>query len=159
MKPRHRLLGAVLVATLVATFWPQPGEIDGSEVVAARPATIKPAETGTALAEPQSSPTARFALEMTQDLFPQQSWAPPPPPPPKPAPPPPPEAPPLPFKFLGRWVESGTEYVFLTQGTRVIRVSGGESLPGGWVVDAIDASAVHFTYTPLNKQKTLGISP
>lgn len=165
MNVRHLVLAAALAATLAAVFWPareaedlatvEPVRRAAPAATAARPgvSASAAAPVGQELAAP------RFTPEMAADLFPAQTWAPPPPPPPKPPPPPPPAPPPLPFKYLGRWAEAGGEVVFLTHGNGVLRIHGGEVLPGGWRVDEIARGRVVFTYQPLNMQQTLGIAP
>jgi hypothetical protein len=170
MNVRHIVLVAALAATLAAVFWPQqeqeeelatveparhaaPAAATATQTVSARPATPAAASGSREFAAP------RFTPEMTADLFPSQTWVPPPPPPPKPLPPPPPEPPPLPFKYLGRWAEADGEVIFLTHGNGVLRIRGGEVLPGGWRVDEITKGRVLFTYQPLNMQKTLGFAP
>jgi hypothetical protein len=167
MNVRHVVLAAALAATLAAVFWPQQ-EQEG-ELALVKPAR-RAAETGTQTVPTRSAAPAaasgsrdlaapRFTPEMAADLFPSQTWMPPPPPPPKPLPPPPPEPPPLPFKYLGRWAEADGEVIFLSHGNGVLRIRGGEVLPGGWRVDEITKGRVLFTYQPLNMQKTLGFAP
>jgi hypothetical protein len=169
MNTRHLVLAAALAATLAAVFWPaqEPEDIAMVEPVR-RAASSGGAERPTGSGGPaaplvahadQELAAPRFEPEMAANLFPEQTWVPPPPPPPKPPPPPPPAPPPLPFKSLGRWIEAGNEVVFLTHGSGVLRIRGGEVLPGGWRVDEIAKTKVVFTYQPLNMQQTLGIAP
>jgi U5 snRNP spliceosome subunit len=167
MNTRHIVLALALAATLAAVFWPQEEEAPelamvepvrraGPAAVPERQAAPKP-EAATARADHELA-APRFEPEMAADLFPSQTWVPPPPPPAR-LPPPPPEPPPLPFKYLGRWAEADSEVVFLTHGNGVLRIHGGEVLPGGWRVDEIARTRVVFTYQPLNMQRTLGIAP
>jgi len=120
---------------------------------ASRPvATEAPARTGAPAVSAERLP------RMQADLFPRQTWV-PPPPPYTPPPPPPPASPPLPFKYLGRWVDDGRLTVFLVQGDKPIPVEPGQVLPGNWRVDEITVRSVVFTYLPLDMQSTLGITP
>lgn len=168
MNTRRIVLAVALAATLAAVFWPQreeaPERAMAEPVRRAAPAAAPerqavpkpeavPAGPGHELAAPRLSP------EMTADLFPSQTWAPPPPPPPRPPPPPPPEPPPLPFKYLGRWNEAGGEVLFVSHGNRVLGIRGGDELPGGWQVAEVGQRGVVFNYKPLNIQRTLGIAP
>lgn len=172
MNARRIVLAAALAITLAAVFWPPEATQEVATVEAVRrtasavPADVKEqaaasaAQTVHVAADAGREPAApRFTPEMAGDLFPVQTWVPPPPPPPKPPPPPPPEPPPLPFKYLGRWTEAGVEVLFLSHGNRMLRISNGDELPGGWKVDEIARNRVVFTYLPLNMQKTLGIAP
>lgn len=94
------------------------------------------------------------------DLFPAISWRPPPPPPVKveSLPPPPPQAPPLPFKFVGRWSDEQGETVFLAQGEQVLSARAGQSLQQ-WRLDTVSADKLAFTYLPLNLQSQLRLTP
>jgi hypothetical protein len=73
-------------------------------------------------------------------------------------PPPPPQAPPLPFKYVGRWAADDGETVFLAQGERVLNAKIGEQL-GQWRLDAADAGGLTFTYLPLQQQRQLRYGP
>ncbi len=170
MKFRHIILGSALIATLAAVFWPTEHQDEELGVVEPVPRTTPAVEAEggkDAVKDLQSSSdrlgeedgTHRFEPKITANLFPRQTWVPPPPPPPKPPPPPPPSPPPLPFKYLGRWSEADGMVIFLAQGNNVLRIRGGEVLPGGWYVDEVQKNAVVFTYQSLNMQRTLGISP
>jgi hypothetical protein len=96
------------------------------------------------------------------NLFASKSWyvpppPPPPPPPPKPVPPPPPTAPPLPFTYLGRFVEAGKPVIFLVRGDRVLTVKVGDVVEGNYRVEGIVGSTLSLTYLPLNIKQTLDI--
>jgi len=86
------------------------------------------------------------------------------PPPPRPvvqaAPPPPPKpvAPPLPFRFVGSYVEQGGAPVyFLVQGERVYDVRVGDTLDGKYSVDGREGSRLLLTYLPLKEQQALNL--
>ena len=97
------------------------------------------------------------------DAFAAHSWhvAPPPAPPapvvwqppPQPAPP---QAPPLPFKYLGRMEESPERTVwYLLQGERLIVKASGEAIDGSYRIDGAEAGQLRFTYLPLGQQQSL----
>ena len=82
-------------------------------------------------------------------------WQPPPEPPP-------PQAPPLPFKYLGRLQESAERTVwYLLQGERLIVVASGESVDNTYRIDGAEAGQLRLTYLPLGQQQslTIGVSP
>lgn len=80
---------------------------------------------------------------------------PPPPPPRKPAPPPPPSAPPLPFSFLGRYVEDGVLVILLVRGDRIYTVSEGEVIDNTYRVERLTRGGLELTYLPLDIRQTL----
>jgi hypothetical protein len=163
MMLRHVLLAAALAATLAAVWLSGKegaGDVDSAAVVAAAPRR--------AVAAPKTAPQALAALAEPAprfvaggpDLFPPQSWHPPPTPTPVVvAPPPlPPQAPPLPFKYVGRWDAGEGVSIFLAQGDRVVSVRVGENL-AQWHLDSVDASGMNFTYLPLQQQRQLRFGP
>lgn len=158
MKMRSLILYGLLSVTLAATWWTARNTADDSATVEAveRPESVaarKHARTATAFVHTTLNPAVR-------DAFVTRDWAPPPPPPPKalpPPPPPPPVAPPLPYRYLGKWLEEGRLVVFLQAGNRSTPVKGGEVLDGQWKVDEITPRSVRFTYLPLAQTTTLNI--
>jgi hypothetical protein len=162
MNTRQKWLALALLATLAAAFWPERQEPADNVVQAVKrtqgeTGQVRVAEPAGAAEQGKAAAEIRLA-GMKADLFPRQSWV-PPPPPPKPYVPPPPKPPPLPFTYLGRWMDGGTETVFLNQGGQAVPVKAGQVLAGIWRVDEITHSAVVFTYLPLDMQSTLGITP
>lgn len=97
------------------------------------------------------------------DIFAVKTWEPPPPPPPKPAPPPPPpspQAPPLPFKLLGRIVEAGRGDAFLLAiDERVLSVAIGDVIDERYLLEKFESGQLHFLYRPLNIHQTLSVGP
>ena len=164
MKPRHLLLAAALAATLVAVWL--AGDEDAASTALVEPAPRRDAPLAAAaptnatdIAGAAATP-ARFVLG-GKDLFPAQSWVPPPPPPPpmpQALPPPPPQAPPLPYRYLGRWLDDGVETVFLARGDLLLSARGGDHL-GDWRLDEVRDERLTFTYLPLQQLRQLGISP
>ena len=76
----------------------------------------------------------------------------------QPPPPPPPMAPPLPFKYLGRWADSAGETVFLAIGERLVNATAGQRLEQ-WRLDKVGADSLDFTYLPLDQQRKLRLKP
>lgn len=100
---------------------------------------------------------ARSVPENVPDLFRAFSWyVPPPPPPPPPVqPPPPPEAPPLPFVYMGQYIEDDHQLLILSRGNRVLTVAVGDVIANTYRVDSFTGGAISFTYLPLNITQTL----
>lgn len=97
------------------------------------------------------------------DLFQHKSWyvAPPPPPPPPPVappPPPPPQAPPLPFRYLGRIEESPDRVTYyLTQGERLVVVAVGDTIDNTYRVESAQNGQMTLNYLPLEIKQSLHI--
>ena len=102
------------------------------------------------------------------DAFASRSWyvAPPPPPPPPPVvevappPPPPPQAPPLPFKHVGRMLEAGrsTPVHYLMEGDRMLIVSDGDLIGGKYRFVGQIGNQIQFIYLPLDVRQNLPIA-
>lgn len=70
----------------------------------------------------------------------------------------PPQAPPLPFRFLGRIVEPGKGAAFLlTQGDRILSVRVGNSIDGTYQVDKYEGGQLYFLYRPMKIRQSLPI--
>jgi hypothetical protein len=96
------------------------------------------------------------------NAFGQKTWYVPPPPPPPPVvapppPPPPPTAPPLPFTFMGRYVDGGKPVIFLTAGDRLLMVHDGDVVDGTYRIDGIVGTQLQILYLPLNIKQFLDI--
>jgi hypothetical protein len=151
---RRTLIFGALAASLVAAGWvslqdPQPPTRGKSAAARAAPAAAQAltgdlrlpsrrAESGTIIdpfaavpAETESSSHAGRAKE-------------------KPAPPP------LPFVFLGRYVEGDRAWIFLGEGEYLHMVRVGDIIDEKYRVDRID-NAVRITYLPLNEAQILPI--
>ena len=70
---------------------------------------------------------------------------------------PPPQAPVLPFRFLGRYIEDGQTVVFLQNNEQNFAAKVGEVLQQTYQVQAITATAMTFVYLPLNQTQNLDI--
>lgn len=83
------------------------------------------------------------------DAFTAKSWR-VPTPTPTPPPPPPPTAPPVPFAYMGKQVETdGNMTIFLSQGDRMHMVKPGDMIDNTYSIDAIENGRLVLTYLPL----------
>lgn len=178
----RRLLVGTLAITAVALWWPvepvgatlvRAQEMAAQPELAPRPAMRSKAEpngnpTSVVAALPERLPVAQFE-KADFDPFAGVQAAPPPAPKPPPvaaAPPPPAPAPvvrqppPQNYRYLGSLVDpSGQQWVYLARGDSAITVSAGTRLDEGYVVEAIDAQAVHLHYAPLDARVAIAIPP
>lgn len=94
------------------------------------------------------------------DIFAVRSWEPPPvvAAMAAPAPPPAPEAPPLPFRFLGRIVDADREPAYLLDdGSRVIVVAVGDLIGKNYRVEKYENGRLLFRYRPMNVRQALDV--
>lgn len=172
---RRLILGVLLIGTLVAAWFAPPVEGDGVQVVqragktagvAAVPASVQSSGAGRSFAgetdvlsiherraggadegenlfvsmrwEPEEDvPEAGEALEEQADF--------------------PPQAPPLPFRVLGRYDESGTAVVFLEHQEQSLLARVGETLINDYRVESIEGASLVLRYLPLDQLQTLEI--
>jgi hypothetical protein len=64
------------------------------------------------------------------------------------------EAPPLPFRYIGKMVDGGKLAVFLANGAESYTVTEGERV-GDYRVDQISDAEIRFTYLPMKAKQTL----
>ena len=172
---KKAVLGTAAVATLLAAlFAPE----DEGSIVGPATATPRQVERVPALVTPASAPPARSALAIERrraldddeaaTLFAKQSWQ--------------PETPkkimldqqaaqatrtvaavdanappPLPFQFLGRFVDEGKAAYFLQAGERNVVARPGDTLEERYRFDGVVQGALQFTYLPLNQKQTLAV--
>lgn len=74
-----------------------------------------------------------------------------------PPPPPPPQAPPLPFRVLGRYVDQKGTYVLLANDQRGIAVRAGDVIDGLYEIKAIEGASMTLLYLPLRQAQMLDI--
>lgn len=72
-----------------------------------------------------------------------------------PPPPPPPQAPPLPFAYVGRWIERGETIVMLSSGGRNYTVRAGEKVDATYLLEKIDDDKLVLRYVPLDQAQVL----
>jgi hypothetical protein len=72
-----------------------------------------------------------------------------------------PSAPPVPYAYLGRWVENGKTQVYFSAGGRDHRVAVGDKLGSDYRLKSIDERQAVFEYLPLGVLQTvsLGAAP
>jgi hypothetical protein len=157
---RHGLfgvLGLLALATLVVGR-----EAPTDQIAAVAPASVSPR----AAAAPAALPVLDLEVlergrihPIDTAVFAPKSWQPAAPPslPAVAAPPPPapPAAPPLPFVYLGDYLQDGTLLLFLAQGERNHAVKAGTVIDETWRVDRVSKAAIEFTYLPLNLPQSL----
>ncbi len=158
---RRSLLFALLAGAVSWSGWLALNEPADETRVAeparsAQPVAARVRSADTATPPSAAPPSVRLALSHA-NLFPEQTWVvPPPPPPPQPyVPPPPPQAPPLPYAYMGRWLDAGETTWYLTRGSQPVSVRAGQVLDGVWRLDQVAAGTLNFTYLPLNQTRSL----
>lgn len=167
MQPWHQrvLVGAAAVAIFLAAASDERQQAEPRQAHASAPPRTE--------AAPPPQPALRIELERlgqpdseaaadadVGNAFSAISWyvpppPPPPPPPRKPAPPPPPTAPPLPYSYLGRYVEDGKLVILLVRSERIYTVSEGEVIENTYRVERLSRGWLELTYLPLNIRQTL----
>lgn len=183
MKPAvtRGLLGLGLGSTLLAAWFAPAPASDGVELAertrtAAARAPAAAAATASAPV-PLRAATSRNAEVLrirpregadaageADTIFGATRWTPPPapvvaapvamaPPPP----PPPPQAPPLPFRVLGRLVDDGEVAVFLQYNDQNLVVRVGDTVAQNYKVESLQGGTLTLLYTPLNQKQTLDV--
>lgn len=156
MKPiaRHSLLAAALVLTLVAVWQtsrtdtaapahparPAPGAPPASLPSAVTPERLDWSEVNVFAAHDWQPPAAA-ALDETQAA----------------APPPKPQAPPLPYRYIGRWEENGELTVFVSRDNEPTSIHARQLLDKDWLVDGITPTRVTFIYIPLKQRVVMAL--
>jgi len=165
--PRRAALVVVALA-LIASVVAGREELSTDPQAAQEPATA-PAMNGAA---PQAIPdldldklNRSVRSNRITDLFASKAAALPPPPvaivvapPPPPPPPAPPSAPPLPFRYFGKWIDGDRTVVFLWNASEGHSVAAGDTVEGAYRIEAITDSSIDFVYLPLGSKQTLPIS-
>lgn len=65
--------------------------------------------------------------------------------------------PPLPFQFIGRYIDEGKAAYFLQAGERNVLARPGDTLDERYRFDGVVAGALQFTYLPLNQKQSLAV--
>jgi hypothetical protein len=153
------LLGlAALTAGLV--LWGPDGSPD---ITAAEPSASRVQRE-----EPAAAAMSRSLFEVPErsvdrhdvaNAFAGHSWyVPPPPAPVVRREPPRPVAPPLPFEFMGQYVEDGGKPVYyLVRGDKVYDVHVGDTIENTYRVESGDADKLTFNYLPLDERQALAL--
>ena len=69
------------------------------------------------------------------------------------------EAPPLPFRYMGKVIEDGKTEILLLRGADHFSVAAGQKIDGEYRLDKVSASALTFTYLPMKQKQTLELIP
>lgn len=149
MKYRRSILFSLLLVTSVAALVAPDPSTQLVEIVARTDApntTIEPAQ---ALVKKRNDLSAPLILFSTPPVI-APAVVPPPPPPP-------PQAPPLPFRVLGRYTDQKGGYVLLANDQRGIAVRLGDVIDGAYEVKAIEGSSMTLIYLPLRQAQILDI--
>jgi hypothetical protein len=74
-----------------------------------------------------------------------------------PSPPPAPAAPPLPFTYLGQFIDGAKTEIFVARGAEHYSVEKGRTIEDQYRVEKITKTAVTFIYLPLGTRQNLAI--
>ena len=177
MKPAvtRGLLGLGLGSTLLAAWFAPAPASDGVELAertrtaaartpaAAAPAPARPAASRSAEVLRIRPREAGAAPDDADTIFGATRWTPPPAPvaaaPVVVAPPPAAaaQAPPLPFRVLGRYADGGEVAVFLQYNDQNLVVRVGDTVAQNYKVESLQGSTLTLLYTPLNQKQTLDV--
>jgi len=69
----------------------------------------------------------------------------------------PPQAPPLPFRVLGRYVDGGAIAIFVQQNDRNLVVRTGDTIDDTYKIESIAGGTMTIVYLPLNQKQTLAV--
>jgi len=169
------VLGTAAVATLLAALFApdDEGSIVGAATATTRQVERVPAPVVIAAAAPAINPALAIHPRRNLDddeeaatLFARQSWQTPQNIMPgqqtvqadaSPVAADPNAPPPLPFQFLGRFVDEGKAAYFLQAGERNVVARPGDLLDERYRFDGVVQGALQFTYLPLNQKQTLAV--
>lgn len=158
-RSRRVIVGLTILTAGLALFGPE----DPSGTAA-----VVPANAGHSGARATVANAARGTLDLPvrdksgqefYQLFGGHSWyVAPPPRPAVPVAPQKPAAPPLPFKYIGSFMETGSRPVYyLVKGDRAYDVRVGDTIDGLYTFDGDEGDQLQFTYLPLQQRQTLGV--
>jgi hypothetical protein len=138
---------------------------DSKAAISPRPAVPARVQQRPSQAVLRPIPAARgpVADAAIRNVFAVTSWQPPAPPAPVPSPAPPvvlvapspPVAPPLPFRFLGRYGDADSYIVMLVKGDQLYLVAVGDTIDEAYRVDRVTGTMVELTYLPLKLKQSL----
>ncbi|TFW09519.1 hypothetical protein E4K72_05600 [Oxalobacteraceae bacterium OM1] len=164
-KQRWTILLSALSATLAAVFYPLDELSESVQPVQSRPATVSKASIPV-------SPERDYADASGDDVssidpFASKGWQQPPPQPvtqaapttvaAPTAPPEPVGPPPLPFKFMGRLNDGGSEVVYLSKGDQTVVAHPGDVIDGMYRVTAMTRQQIEFEHVPTGDKQVLSL--
>jgi hypothetical protein len=176
----RKLIGLALIATLIAVYF-APANEDATVVAPHRTAKVAVSSAAAVADGGSNAPVmvagvtatpGRYDLQIRPrngdedmgDLFNGQNMNPAPLKPVamaakkvKPGPPPAPEAPPLPFRFLGRLVEDGKVAYFLQLNERNLVMRVGDTVDQTYTLEGINHGTLSFMYLPLHLKQSLDV--
>lgn len=152
---RKVLLAVALAATVGLSLFDLPGAVpEPAESVSAKPPVPSPVVVTRQPVVLQSAQPLRTRFDPTApDLFAPRNWQ-PPPARSSPAVVTRPQAPPLPFRYLGKVLDSGEIMVFVDQGARTHLLRKGDVL-ADYKVEQITPAEMTLVYLPLNEKQRL----
>lgn len=169
---KKMVLGAAALATLLAVYFApeDEGGVVGPAGATTRPRAPTPAPTLALAVAPAAG--VRLHIEPRNDdtdlgnVFAKQSWAPETPkkimldqaaaaPAGAKSAPAAAGAPPLPFQFLGRFIDEGKTAYFLQADGRNLVARVGEKIDDNYSLDSDSGEALSFTYLPLKQTQSL----
>lgn len=173
MGKRQLILGLSVLATLTAALL-APGENDNGVALSGRSlkAVHKTSQSGEKETAPRVPGKSAHVLsirsrdidgnEESAGIFESTRWT---PPPEKSKPvthavnvqPVAPQAPPLPFKVLGLYVEGNQTAVFLQHNDQNLVVRVGDTIVDKYKVESLSGRTLTLSYLPLNQQQTLDV--
>ena len=68
------------------------------------------------------------------------------------------EAPPLPFRYMGKLTQNGKTEVFVLRGDDIISIAPGQKIDADYRVEGITDSAISMTYLPLKTRQALELA-
>lgn len=69
-----------------------------------------------------------------------------------------PQAPPLPFRYVGRLVQNGKSEVLVMRGSMLHSIAEGDEIDGEYRVERITGATIHFTYLPGRIKQNLDLT-
>jgi hypothetical protein len=156
---------ALLALCRTPSLPPHPVQVAAAPSRMASPLPHVPARP--AVAKNVPAPVEAPAPAPLIDPFSATSWAPPAPAPTPAAtqaaaaapavatPPPPPVAPPLPFVYVGRYVEGARQIVMLMKGEQLLLVQQGDTIDNLYRLERVAADRIELTYLPLGMRQSV----
>lgn len=153
MKRRALVLSLLAIAVAGAGFALSRHDLTAS-TEAVVPDKVPPISTpARSPKEEGGQPVAASTHQPQANPFAVRTWE-PPRPKTETLPPPPPQAPPLPFRLLGKIRDDGTVYM-LQHGQRILDVRPGDDIDGIYTVDGAKNGQLDFVYRPLQIRQSL----
>lgn len=160
MQTKVVLVGLVATAAAIAAFVWLMVPLPSARQRPAQTASEKPREAAPKAASPYSALPEREAIgKPAGTLFSAQSWsAAAPQRAAKPAPIAPPSPPPMPYRVAGSVFQDNAQQIILARGDVVLTVREGDTLEGGYRVEAIRADRIMLVYLPMNVTQELPVT-